>query len=62
MKVLLYAEGLKLIGVSGLGKAILHQEKALQSAKVDYTRDYKTFNYDIADMNTYFLKPFVLPK
>ena len=29
MKVLLYAEGLKVIGVSGLGKAIKHQMKAL---------------------------------
>ena len=53
MKVLLYAEGLKVIGVSGLGKAIIHQEKALQSVKVDYTRDYKTFDYDCFLLNEY---------
>ena len=62
MNILLYAEGLKVIGVSGLGKAILHQEKALQSVKVDYTRDYKTFDYDIAHINTYFLKSYFLAK
>ena len=54
MKVLLYAEGLKVIGVSGLGKAILHQEKALTDAKVEFTRDEKSTDYDIAHINTYF--------
>ena len=30
MKVLLYTEGLKTIGKSGLGKAVEHQKKALE--------------------------------
>ena len=58
MKVLLYAGGLKVIGVSGLGKAILHQENALASAKVEFTRDEKATDYDIAHINTYFLKSY----
>ena len=62
MKVLLYAGGLKVIGVSGLGKAILHQENALASAKVEFTRDEKATDYDIAHINTYFLKSYLLAK
>ena len=37
MKILLYAEGLKTIGKSGLGKAIQHQRKALEDENIDYT-------------------------
>ena len=37
MKVLLYTEGLKAIGKSGLGKAIEHQKRALDLVCVDYT-------------------------
>ena len=36
MKVLLYTEGLKVIGVSGLGKAIKHQMKALELENIHY--------------------------
>ena len=37
MKVLLYTEGLKVVGKSGLGKAINHQKKALESVGIPYT-------------------------
>ncbi|MEE3343000.1 MAG: glycosyltransferase [Bacilli bacterium] len=53
MKVLLYSEGEKVIGKSGLGKAIKHQQMALKSAKIDYTLDLKD-DYDILHINTYF--------
>ena len=53
MKVLLYTEGVKTIGKSGLGKAIEHQKKALKFAGVDFTTDLKD-DYDILHINTYF--------
>ena len=46
MKVLLYTEGLKVVGKSGLGKAIKHQMKALDSVNVQYTLNPKD-DYDI---------------
>ncbi len=55
MKVLLYTEGLKTVGKSGLGKAIKHQMTALENEKVDYTLNPKD-DYDILHINTYFLK------
>lgn len=61
MKVLLYTEGEKTIGKSGLGKAVKHQMKALESAKVEYTRNEKD-DYDILHINTYFLKSYLLAK
>ncbi len=61
MKVLLYAEGLKTIGKSGLGKAINHQIKALEYEKIDYTLNTKD-DYDILHINTYFLKSYLLAK
>ena len=57
MKVLLYTEGLKTIGKSGLGKAIKHQEKALQDNHIDYTTNIKD-DFDIlkfAEMYSLFL-------
>ena len=39
MKVFLYTEGFKAIRKSGLGKAIEHQKKALELAKINYTLD-----------------------
>ncbi len=62
MKVLLYAEGLKAIGKSGLGKAIEHQKKALEKMGIEYTTDPKAEDYDIAHINTYFLKSYLLAK
>ena len=53
MKVLLYTEGEKVVGKSGLGKAIKHQEMALKKAGVDYTLNLKD-DYDILHINTYF--------
>ena len=52
MKVLLYTEGLKTVGKSGLGKAIKHQMKALDYAKIPYTLDPHD-DYDILHINTY---------
>ena len=46
MKVLLYTEGLKTVGKSGLGKAIKHQQKALEYENIEYTLDPKD-DYDI---------------
>ncbi len=61
MKVLLYAEGLKTIGKSGLGKAIQHQMTALENEQIEYTLDPKD-TYDILHINTYFLKSYFLAK
>ena len=53
MRVLLYTENEKLVGKSGLGKAIKHQMKALKSANIDFTTDPHD-DYDILHVNTYF--------
>ena len=53
MKVLLYTEGEKVIGKSGLGKAIKHQMKALDLVGVEYTTNLKD-DYDILHVNTYY--------
>ena len=58
MKVLLYTENEKLVGKSGLGKAIKHQMKALEYAKVEYTTNPKD-DYDILHINTYFPKSYL---
>lgn len=61
MKILLYAEGLKTIGKSGLGKAIKHQMKALEDEHIDYTLNTKD-DYDILHINTWWLKSYFLAK
>lgn len=61
MKVLLYTENEKLVGKSGLGKAIKHQMKALEYAGIKYTNDPKD-DYDILHINTYFPKSYFLAK
>ena len=61
MKVLLYTEKEKLIGKSGLGKAIKHQIKALSDEKIDYTTNKKD-DYDILHINTYFPKSYFFAK
>ena len=61
MKILLYAEGLKTIGKSGLGKAIQHQMKALEDENIDYTLNHKD-DYDILHINTWFLKSYFMAK
>ncbi len=50
MKILLYTEGRNLISKSGLGKAIIHQMKALDYVNVPYTTDIKE-DYDIVHIN-----------
>lgn len=62
MKVLLYTEGLKKIGKSGLGKAVLHQIKALEDNNIEYTLDYKCKDFDIVHINFYGLKSYHLAK
>ena len=61
MKVLLYAEGLKTIGKSGLGKAIKHQMNALENEHIPYTLDSKE-EYDILHINTWFIKSYFFAK
>ena len=61
MKVLLYTEGLKTIGKSGLGKAIKHQEKALKENNIDYTTNIKE-DYDILHINFYGPKSYFFAK
>ncbi|MEG1647661.1 MAG: glycosyltransferase family 4 protein [Bacilli bacterium] len=61
MKILLYTEGLKSIGKSGLGKAIKHQMKALEDEKIEYTLNIND-DYDILHINTYFIKSYFLVK
>lgn len=61
MKVLLYSEGDSIFGKSGLGKAIKHQQKALESVGVAYTLNPDD-DYDILHINTYFLKSYILAK
>ena len=53
MRVLLYTEGEKVVGKSGLGKAIKHQMKALDSVGIEYTTKLSD-DYDILHINTYF--------
>jgi len=61
LKVLLYTENEKLVGKSGLGKAIKHQMKALEYANVSYTTNPKD-DYDILHINTYFPKSYFFAK
>ena len=51
MKILLYTEGQKSLGKSGLGKAIKHQQRALEYEGIDYTLDPND-DYDILHINT----------
>ncbi len=52
MKVCLYTEGEKIVCKSGLGKALYHQEKALESVGIEYTTNVKD-DYDILHINFY---------
>ena len=52
MKILLYTEGEKLFSKSGLGKAIKHQMKALDSVGVSYTTNIQD-DFDIVHLNWY---------
>ena len=61
MKVLLYTENEKMIGKSGLGKAIKHQMKALEENKIEYTTNPKE-DYDVVHINFYGPKSYLLAK
>lgn len=61
MKVCLYTEGEKLFSKSGLGKAIIHQEKALESVGIPYTTNIKD-EYDILHVNFYGPNSYALAK
>lgn len=54
MKILLYTGFLKLVEKSGIGRAIHHQQKALEDNNVLYTTDIID-SYDIVQLNTVFL-------
>lgn len=61
MKVLLYTENERMIGKSGLGKAIKHQMNALKENKIEYTTNPKD-DYDIVHINFYGPKSYFLAK
>ena len=61
MKVLLYTEFEKKIRNSGLGKAIIHQMKALDYVGIKHTRNKKE-DYDIVHINTYGTGAYFLAK
>lgn len=56
MKVLLYLEAEKQLSKSGIGRAIKHQQKALEIEGIDYTSD----DYDLVHINTYGIKSWKL--
>lgn len=53
MKVLLYQEGRKYLGVSGIGRALKHQQKALNINGIETTFDRRD-TYDFVHINTIF--------
>lgn len=53
MKVLLFSGARKLFSISGLGRAVMHQKRALESNNITYTEDTKDADYDIVHINTY---------
>ena len=61
MKILLYTENEKILSKSGLGKAIKHQMIALDAVNIEYTTNPKD-NYDLAHINFYGLKSYMLAK
>lgn len=61
MKALLYSGHLNWIYKSGVGRAIRHQRRALESAGVPYTTDPKD-DYDIVHINTIFPSSYLLAK
>lgn len=61
MKVLLFSEGMNLIKISGLGRAIMHQQRAMELNGIEYTLDPKD-SYDVVHINTLGLKSKYLAK
>lgn len=62
MRILLYTENYKSISKSGLGKAIKHQMKALDDNHIEYITNPKNNDYDIAHINFYGPKSYLLAK
>ena len=52
MKVLLYFEGESMISASGIGRALKHQQQALDAVHVEWTCDPMCKDYDILHINT----------
>ena len=61
MKVLLYQGGRDLVKTSGIGKAMEHQEKALQLVSRSYTKDPGE-PFDLVQLNTVFPDSFFMAK
>ena len=61
MKVLLYTSNVKDIEKSGIGKASMHQQKALKYANISYTLDPKD-DYDIIHINSIFPDSLLMAK
>jgi len=61
MKVLLYTSKVKDIEKSGIGKASIHQQKALKYANVSYTLNPKD-DYDIIHINSIFPDSLIMAK
>ncbi len=55
MKVKLYFENEKALSKSGIGRARVHQMKALELENIEYTTNKKDNDYDILHINTYYL-------
>ena len=55
MKTLLYFENENALKKSGIGRALRHQMKALSTNDVEFTLNKKD-DFDIAHINTYFLR------
>ncbi len=53
MKVLLFSGARRLFSISGLGRAIAHQKKALAAHNITCTEDKHEKQYDIVHINTY---------
>ena len=56
MKVCLYTEGIKVFKISGLGRAVMHQQRALSSIGIPFTLEPKDKDWDIIHINYYGLK------
>lgn len=61
MKILLHSDMKKSIQQSGVGRAQLHQEMALESAGIAYTTNYKD-DFDMVHINTVFPHSLVVAK
>jgi len=61
IKVLLYAEWFKYISISGVGRAVMHQIKALEDNNISYTTNYND-DFDMVHINTVGPKSYLLAK